>query len=254
MAASRLALVLTMVLAAAPAGADEVAALYRVSWAGMAAGELRLTLRNDAAAYRDEIAIRSEGLPYLMTHFRATAVGEGRIADARLAPSRYDALYDLRKRKDRRISMQFIARAGAVIVDRGAADSSTKRPLAEEFRRDVVDPLSALEAIRDELRRGNRGGFTLRVYDGARRFDVAVRVLPQRARGTALHLELALIPIAGFKGETSEDGDPDTAKRVVTLAVSDDSQFLPLSMSVPLFYLPLVVELAHPCEAASCPW
>ena len=79
------------------ARADEFAALYQASWAGIPAGEIRLALRDDPAAYRDEIAIRSEGLPGLLTRFRASAVSEGQFAGALPAPIRYDAAYDLRK-------------------------------------------------------------------------------------------------------------------------------------------------------------
>src|SRR5438128_2100157 len=168
----------TSLVAANRASGEEVAALYQASWAGLPAGEIRLTLRDDPTAYRAEIAIRSEGLPRLVTRFRGSAVSEGRFGAERLpAPSRYDALYDLRKRRDRRLNMQFAARATGTVADRGAADTSTKPPLAEQFRTNVLDPLSALAAIRQELRRGNRGIFTLPVYDGARRFDVVVRVL-----------------------------------------------------------------------------
>ena len=64
MAARRLCgLVLAVAVAASSAaGAEEVAALYRASWAGLPAGEIRLTLRDDPAVYRNEIAIRTEGL------------------------------------------------------------------------------------------------------------------------------------------------------------------------------------------------
>lgn len=237
------------------ARADESAALYQAYWAGLPAGEIRLTLRDDPAAYRDEIAIRSEGLPRLVTRFRASAVSEGQFAAELPVPIRYDAAYDLRKRRNLVLSMAFAARGGAVIADRGAADTSKKPPLAEQFRTNVVDPLSALAAIRRELRRGNRGTFSLPVYDGARRFDVIVRVLPTRVGDGVLHLELTLSPIAGFKGETSEDGDPDTAPRPVALTISDDQRLMPLSMSVSLYYLPLVVELHQWCDAAaSCLW
>jgi hypothetical protein len=239
------------------AQAEESAALYEAHWAGMPAGEIRLTLRDDAAAYRDEIVIRSDGLARLMTRFRASAVSEGRFAAERLpAPVRYDAAYDLRKARDRHLSMAFAPRAGgALVAERGAADTSRKPPLAEPFRTNVLDPLSALAAIRLELRRGNRGSFTIPVYDGTRRFDASVRVLPKRAGDPALHLALSLVPIAGFKGETSEDGDPDSAPRPVLLTMSDDQRLMPLSMSVSLGYLPLVVELKSWCGgAAPCPW
>ncbi len=237
------------------AEAEEVAALYQAYWVGLPAGEIRLALRDDPAAYQGEILIRTEGLPRLLTRFRASAVSEGRFAAALLpAPIRYDAAYDLRKRRDRRLSMRFTPRAGSVVADRGPEDTSKKPPLAEVFRTDVLDPLSALAAIRHELRRGNRGAFSLPVYDGARRFDVKVRVMPQRAGDSVLHLELILAPIAGFKGG-SEDGDPDDSPRPVALTISDDQLLMPLSMRVSLGYLPLVVQLSRWCGAAApCLW
>jgi hypothetical protein len=241
---------------AGSANADETAALYRASWAGLPAGEIRLSLHNDAAAYRNEIAIRSEGLPRLMTHFRGTATSSGRLLPGKLpAPAGYEARYDLRKGRDRRLSMRFAAGPGAVVAERGPGDTSKKPQLAEGFRSNVLDPLSALTAVRDALRHGNRSAFTVPVYDGARRFDVLVRVLPKRGAEPALHLELTLKPIAGFKGEASDDGDPDTAPRPVALTVSDDQRLMPLAMSVSLYYLPLAVELSRWCDSASpCGW
>ena len=49
------------------AAADESSAIYRVYWAGLPAGDIKLTLRDDPSGYRDEIAIRSEGLPRVVT-------------------------------------------------------------------------------------------------------------------------------------------------------------------------------------------
>ena len=67
-------------------------------------------------------------------------------------------------------------------------------------------------------------------------------------------VELTLRPIAGFKGETSEDGDPDSAPRKVDLLVTDDARVMPLSITVPIFYMPLVVLFEHLCPSAeTCP-
>jgi Protein of unknown function (DUF3108) len=237
------------------ARAAEIGALYDVYWAGLPAGEIRLTLRDMPAAYRSEIAIRTEGLPWLVTRFRGTAVSDGALVGARPQPRRYDALYDLRKHRDKRLSMRFEARAGARVADRGPGDTSEKPPLAARFRTNVLDPLSALTAIRDAVRRGRRGAFAVPVYDGARRFDVIVRVLPHRRGDRLLHLDLNLAPIAGFKGESSDDGDPDNAPRPVALTLSGDGRLMPVSMRVSLYYLPLVVTLRRWCDApAPCGW
>jgi Protein of unknown function (DUF3108) len=247
-----------LVLAALPRAvfAEESSALYRVYWAGLPAGDIKLTLRDQPAEYRDEIEIRTEGLPRLVTRFRGSAASGGKlVADHLPQPAYYDAHYDLRKGKNRRLSMRFVARSGAAVAERGPEDTSKKPPLAEGFRQNILDPLSALTAIRDALRRGNRGSLSVPVYDGARRFDVKVRVLPKKDGEQALHLELTLAPIAGFKGETSEDGDPDDAPRPVELTLSDDARLMPLSMNVSLYYLPLVVQLAKWCGAAQpCEW
>ena len=149
--------------------------------------------------------------------------------------------------------MEFRGHAGATIADRGPDDTSRKPPLAEAFRRNSVDPLSALERIREELRTARPGGsFTVPVYDGARRFDVIAKVLPGKgANDPKLRLQLMLSPIAGFKGEASDDGDPDSAPRPVEVTISDDARLLPLSMQVSVAYLPLVVELAKSCDGGA---
>lgn len=238
-----------------PAGAADVAALYRAYWAGLPAGEIRLALRNETSAYHDEIEIRTEGLPRLLTRFSCIAVSAGRLAAPLPAPQRYDANYALRKSRHKRLVMRFDASGGTVIADRGPGDTSSRPPLPTRFRTNVVDPLSALTAIRDELRRGNRGHFSVPVYDGARRFDVIARVLPKGPGDSDrnLHLRLTLAPIAGFNGETSDDGDPDDAPRPATLTVTDDGRLLPLSFRVSLAYLPLVIELQRACASeAAC--
>jgi len=175
------AAVLAGLIASASGGAfaAETAALYNAYWAGLPAGDIRLVLRDDPAGYRDEIAIRSEGLAWLFTKFRGTATAEGRLAPDRTpSPSHYEAHYDLRKARGKRQTMRFVSRASAVFADRGPDDTSQRPQLAEEFRKNVVDPLSALTAIRHELRRGNRGSFTV-PGEGA---DVAVDLARGHAR------------------------------------------------------------------------
>ncbi|HVH79841.1 MAG TPA: DUF3108 domain-containing protein [Stellaceae bacterium] len=234
--------------------ADELSALYHVTWAGVPAAEIRLSLHEDGAAYRNEFAISSEGLPHLVTHFRGTAVAQGRFSGITVAPASFDANYDLRKRKDRKLRMSFVSRNGAIFAERGAADTSRKPELKEQFRRDVIDPLSVITQIRARIRRGETG-FTLPVYDGARRFNAEVRVLPRDAKDPGIHLALALRAIAGFKGESSDDGDPDDAPRPASLTLSDDGRLMPLAMEVKIWFLPLQVTLTRVCDGIEpCSW
>jgi hypothetical protein len=253
---------LLVAVIAGPAPAEDIVANYSAFWAGLPAANIRLTLhdasigRDGSAEYHDEIEITTLGLPHLLSRFRATASAEGRLgADRAAEPSRYLAAYDLRKRHDRRVSMLFVRRSGATVAERGLDDTSRKPPLAEAFRKNSVDPLSALERIREALRTAEPGRrFTIPVYDGARRFDIVGEILPRNssADGT-LRAELTLGPIAGFRGETSEDGDPDDAPRKVELTVTDDARLLPLSITVPVFFMPLVIRFEKLCPTArSC--
>lgn len=237
----------------------EIVAVYDAFWAGLPAGKIRLALADGAAGYRDEIEIRAEGLPYLVTRFRGTASAAGRLGAADPAePAHYDAVYDLHKRRNSHIAMRFVARGNTTVAERGPGDTSRKPPLGEQYRRNVVDPMTALERLRGALRKAldaGRADFAIPVYDGARRFDVLGHVVqkPTAAAGT-LRVAMTLRPIAGFKGETSDDGDPDDAARPVELVVSDDARLLPLSIRVSVYYLPLVVRLDHLCSARQpCP-
>jgi hypothetical protein len=239
------------------ARAEHVVAFYRAYWAGLPAGQIRLELDDAGGSFRDTIAIDTSGLPRLVTHFHGGAEAVGRLAAGRAAdPARYDARYDLRRRRDRRIGIRFVVRNGAAVADRSADDTSRKPPLAEKYRRGVVDPLTALECVRAAVAAHRtaapRSRFSVPVYDGARRFDVIGRILPKSEHSPGLlPVELSLRPIAGFKGESSEDGDPDDAPRPVSVMLSDDARLLPVSLSVRVFYLPLVVELDHICTAAA---
>lgn len=234
-----------------------MSALYSATWAGLPAAQIRLALHDDGGAYRDEIAIGAEGLSWLVTHFRGVATSQGKLAaNGAPAPLEYDSNYDLHKRKSRELRMRFVARDGATIAERGPGDTSRKPELKEQFRRDVIDPLSVITLIRAEARRGETR-FTIPVYDGARRFNAEVRVLPRDPNDSGIHLALMLRAIAGFKGESSDDPteDPDDAPRPVSLTLSDDGTLTPLSMTVKIWFLPLTATLERVCTPAGpCGW
>jgi hypothetical protein len=234
------------------AHAEQVAAAYRATWAGLPAGEIRLSLGQSGEDYRNEIEIVSAGLPRLLTKFRALAVDGGRMAlDGTVTPSEYDARYDLRKRRDSRVNLTYVEHDGAVIAERGTTDTSRKPPLAESFRRDALDPLLALAVVRHELdaHRGAQRQFVVPIFDGARRFDVVANVVDPGTTDHLIRLKLSLRPIAGFKGESSEDGDPDSAPRPVDAAFSDDAALLLVSLRVSVAYLPLEIRLVRRCDS-----
>jgi hypothetical protein len=164
------------------AAAEDIIAVYSAFWAGLPAGQIRVKLRDSGSGYSDEIEISPQGLPRLFTRFRATALAEGRLGtDRPAAPSHYLAVYDLWNRRDSRVSMQFVNHTGTMIAERGPDDTSGKPPLEEAFRKNAVDPLSAIERIRGAFRAAVPvDSFTIPVYDSARRFDIVARILPKQ--------------------------------------------------------------------------
>ncbi|MBV8779358.1 MAG: DUF3108 domain-containing protein, partial [Alphaproteobacteria bacterium] len=113
------ALLATLLALSGAARAGDLTALYRAEWAGLPAGHIRLTLHEGGDLYRNDIAVTSEGLPWLVIRFRGSAVAEGKLAGAVLHPARFDADYDLRKQQGKRLRMAFTADGGATVAERG---------------------------------------------------------------------------------------------------------------------------------------
>jgi hypothetical protein len=247
----RLALLLIGLLPV-PAMAEPLAAFYTASWAGLPAAGIRLSLDDGDHGWAGSVGIESRGLPRLLTRFRTDATAAGTVApDGTALFERFDARYDLRKRHDRLIRIGYEDRDGDRFAERQPGDTSTKPQLAESFRRGVLDPVSALAAIRRRLLAGPPESgltFTEPVYDGARRFDVVGRVSNVGGKEDVVSVDLTFKPIAGFKGETSEDGDPDDAPRPAEVTFSHDGRLLPLSLRVRVAWFPLVVRFQHLCR------
>ncbi len=248
------------VCAAAPAAPKPETLLYSATWAGLPAADIAMRLEEGEGGYRSEIEIRTKGLPRLFTRFRGLGRSSGAISAAGFAePLEYDAFYDLRSRKGKRISLRFLREGGRVIAERGPEDgsSSSNPPLPAAQRVGVVDPLTTVDLMREALRTGAaRGrGFHIPVYDGKRRFEVEERGLTRERRRfggkeePVLHLALQLRPIAGFRPD-GEEGSPDAAPRPLDVFFSDDAALVPLRLEVAIAYFTVVVELTGRCEGA----
>jgi hypothetical protein len=248
------AILAMLLLGALPAAAEPVTLRYTATWAGLPAAEIHLRLDEGNSDFRSQIDIRTEGVPRWFTRFKAHGISEGAVAaDGLAAPRRYDAYYDLRSRKDKRISMHFLPDG---IAERGAEDSTEKPQIAIVNRTGVVDPLTALNRMREAIRTGaaQRGNVVIPVYDGKRRFDVAERGLTHETVTVAgvaqrvFHLRLVLLAVAGFK-DNDPEGTPDSGPRAMDVLFSDDGNIVPLRMEVQVGWFTMAVNLAQHCVA-----
>jgi hypothetical protein len=229
---------------------------YTSRWAGLPAGEIEIRFEDRPGSYRSQIAIWTAGLPRWFTRFRGTAISEGGLSPLGLAaPSRYDATYDLRARKGKRVSVHYRQYGAETVAERGPEDSSEKFLLEPAQRSGVVDPLAALVRMREAIRTGlaQSGSFTIPVFDGKRRFDVVERGMKRgilRLNGATrpvIYLDLALQPVAGFK-DNDPEGNPDDTSRAMEAVFSDDAELIPLRLEVTIAWLTAVVELEGRCD------
>jgi hypothetical protein len=236
---------------------------YAATWMGLPAAEIDVQIDESMSAYRSEIDIRTIGLPRWFTRFRARGLSEGAVSGVGLAePARYDAFYDLRSRKNKRVSLRFERKEGAVIAERGPEDGSSDSnpPLPAAQRAGVVDPLTMLNLMRAAIRTGlaRSKRLTIPVYDGKRRFDVEERGLTEETwrvgeeQRRVLHLALLLHPVAGFDAHDGE-GNPDATPRPLDVLFSDDDELIPLRLEVRVGYFTVVVQLAERCDGAATP-
>lgn len=236
--------------------------LYEASWAGLPAGHIALAWRDADRAFAAEMRIVTAGLPRWFTKFKGVATVDGAIDGERFLPRAYEAVYDLRKRHDKRNSILFRGPPGDRLAYRGPADTSDKVELEAPYRRNVLDPLTTFVAISHQIQRGQlRVGdsFTFAVYDSSRRFDAEGRVagraqvdLPGGGAADALVVRLILRPVAGFRSAKDADEDPEDTPRPVTLYVSADGRATPLRAEIPIAFFTAVIKLTADCGDRPC--
>src|SRR5689334_16228250 len=203
-----------LVLANGAAIADPLSLRYSATWGGGTAAEIRLFLDESDGRFQNRLDIETVGLARFLSGFRARATSSGQTDIDEVSPNAFDAVYDSHRKRDKRINVHFAQLADGSLAEEGPENTSKDPLIAAEFRRDVIDPLTCITAVRRLVREGGVGkdkGFTLAVYDGKRRFDVEgsvdaiEKVRWGKANVETLSLRLILRPVAGFDGE-SEDG------------------------------------------------
>lgn len=235
---------------AGTASAEPLSLRYSATWGGGAAADIRLFIEESNGSFHNRLDIETVGLARLLSGFRARASSTGQTDE--VAPRVFDAVYDSHRKRDKRINVYFVQQADGSLAEEGP-DNTSKDPLiAAEFRRDVIDPLTSITAVRRLVREGGLSrdrGFSLAVYDGKRRFDVegSVTAIEKVRWGKgaveALALRLILKPVAGFDGESEDGYKPDANTREVLVSVTNDARAIPLRLSVPIAYVPAVVVL-----------
>ena len=231
-------------------------AYYDATWASLPAGHLVASFDDDNRAYRDTLQVDTVGLPHLLLHFSARVESAGTFAaDGAARPERYAVDYDLRKYRNQRVRVAYVAGEGGLVAERTPLDTNPKPPLPESYRRNVIDPLAAFAALRQHLlhhvaKAGDH--FILPVFDDVRRFNVAVSIRSAGGAGKLVRVHLDLTAVAGFRRKDDRYA-AEEAPRPIEVTFRDDGMMTPMRLDVMAAWLPLAVRFDHRCaDVAHC--
>lgn len=196
--------VLFLVGGASPPPQPDVSLLYRSHWGGFHTADMVVSARRDGTTYRLVLTFQARGLANLFLGLGLRAESMGRDG-AMIAPWDY-GYYAHTPKEETRVILVFDAETGLgrrTIAEKRSLPGGGWTPLDDEplpsgLRSGVLDPLSAFLALGDRARAAVAAGgrtFTVQVFDGRRRYDLAAEVTQGNP---TVRLRVAVRPVAGF--------------------------------------------------------
>jgi hypothetical protein len=211
--------VLGLILLVGPARADDrVVERMEGWWGGMKAADIMLTVDESSRSagpinWDGMLEIHSSGIIKWLTGLTAEARGHGHFSSPPAVSESY--LQHVRSNKsDRTVSVAYAGDTSLATrtkdletfadPTKAARDAENVPDLPEDERRGTIDPIAAVLSIGRRAAAGEKR-FVLAVYDGRRRFDLAVEVTGPGShhfdgRQVATLDAIATVhPIGGFK-------------------------------------------------------
>ena len=214
-----LLLAFAILLLAGPAWAGEPIAIQMDGWwGGIKAAQFLLTVETGGAEqtpanWDGALTVNTAGLIKWLTGLVAEVRGHGQFATLRARSELYVQHVHSNK-SDRTVTVAFAGdpAIGSRTKDietftdpkKDARDAENVPDLPEEQRRDTIDPIAAILSL-GRRAAGGETRFTLPIYDGRRRFDLAVSVVGPASHNIAgkqyatIDTVAIVHPVAGFK-------------------------------------------------------
>jgi hypothetical protein len=197
-----------LVLVAGAARAETLEAVYDLSLAGLPIGQATLGARLAGDSYKLDVRAKLTGLAGMLTGGKGAGTAAGSTSGTRVMPASY-ALNSAGSSGTVVVRMSMNQGNVAAVEISPPLDPRIERvPVAEEHRRGIVDPVSALlmpvpgKGPMTEAAACNR---TLPVFDGAGRFDVALSYAGSRQvsipgyAGPVAVCSARYVPISGHR-------------------------------------------------------
>jgi hypothetical protein len=185
---------------------------YEVRYGPLQIMAVRTTARFDGDRYEAGTDVRTVGIVALLFPWSAASSATGVRVDGDLRPLRFRATGEYRGQR-RVAELEYDSAAGVRAHVEPAAEDDDRDPVPPALQEATIDPLTAsLTAVAT-----CRG--TLHVFDGRRRYDLAITDLGEAetpaARhalysGRARHCRAAIHPLAGFWRPGTRDDQPPT--------------------------------------------
>lgn len=228
-----------------------------VWWGGLKAAEIRWNDSRESGSYRTRFELRTVGTARWFTGFDLEAGGTGTIGADGLDPRSYDQRATWRK-GERTLAVAFGEDGAARIVQDelrlvpGATPppGPEPEPPTPAMLENVLDPASAILAVGRAVLAGETG-FTVPVFDGQRRYDVAARVLGPGRHAIrdrdhdTLDVELTVQARAGFRPKALQLWD-----KAVFVAYLSPEDGLPLRVESTSFPIGTVATMIRRCPPA----
>lgn len=215
----------------APAPPVEAGPLsYRGAWGGLHVADVTLTLRGDAEAYQGDMVIATRGLLGWAFEWVGALHSRGELTDGdRLRPLSFQ-----RRFTESDDTGEVTIEYDSTGLAQGYEDGRLQDGIAPELRRNTVDPLAALLALRQKVLTGRRGTVVVPVYDGKRRMDINAAIDPARTtrlggrERAVIPVRADIDPVAGFKPSQARGW----AGSHLNVLFSADEQAIPLRIQV----------------------
>jgi hypothetical protein len=212
----RIAILVLLVAAGAvskSATAAELSLGYEAWKGGLYVMRIDAALDRGPAAYSIAVNAETEGLIGWLFPYRLETRTEGRAIDGDLTPQRFEVAARERDETKRRI-IDYRGDGPPAVTRRPPEPSGPDSP-DEALLRGSIDPASALLTLAERFARGGRCGGRVAVYDGRRRYDLALAdhgaETLRRSRfnhyaGPARRCRATVVRLAGFRGGGSDFG------------------------------------------------
>jgi len=170
-------------LIAAPAGADNLHATYRVSLVGLPIGSANLDAKLSPSSYAIRADAKLTGLARLLANARGASTGNGAIVDGRVSPATFATIASS-SQMTRTIRMALAGNAVTGVDIAPPFDEKPDRiPLGPGDEQDIVDPVGA--AVIPAPASGSMAAPSacnrkIPIFDGYTRFDIDLTYVGER--------------------------------------------------------------------------